>query len=295
MNARLVVIGKTEIEEFIRRAEALNANLASSALRGEERLLTPEHWVSSCESTTEFHIEFYDQVERSLRFLLVHNDGERPALLDFLLTSDLEKYFAPMDLSLAANSSISAAYGRLTAAIKYIMARVLTRLSSEEQSLSDLKARAEAAFEGLWRLLGEVDAELKERWQAYEAMLDVAFGSYDKVIDVYDREYRLDLAKHENSHRTAIKDCYMLSRIATGKADDDLTFGAASYTNILKLDYYLWRVNDDASAEMDLVPLVVICHLYEKIVRGSVPNQHDFYASMAPRAVLDALDSLRRE
>jgi hypothetical protein len=288
LNARLAVNGTLDIEGFIERAEGLNARLGSSALTRTEKFLNPQHWLSTCDTTSEFYIEFYDLLERSLRFLIAHNQGERPGILDFLLTTDLEQSFASIDMS-------SATYARITATIRYILAKVLTRLMAKgSRAFADLEPLAKAAFGALWALPGAAEMSSREKWQAYEAILDLAFGNHEQLINVYEREHGFDLAKHENSNRMIMKECYMLSRIATGRSDGDLAFGVASYIALLKFNYYLWLVNEEISAEIDLVPLAVICHLYEEIMGGDVQDQRDFYSSMAPRAVLEDMDSFGR-
>ncbi|XDD51169.1 hypothetical protein AB3N59_05185 [Leptospira sp. WS92.C1] len=274
-------------EEFIKRAEELNARLGSGALRSTEKFLNPQHWLDTCETTSEFYIEFYDLLQRTLRFQITHNQEERPGMLDFLLTTDLESRFPPIDIN-------SETFARITATIRYILAKVLARQISKKDDFSDLVPFAKAAFGALWALPGSAEISSRDRWQAYEVLLDLAFGNYEQLIKVYDKEYGFELAKHENSNRMMMKECYMLSRIAAGGSYDDWAFGVAAYIPLLKLNHYLWLVNDDRSAEIDLIPLAVICQLYDKITGANVANRRDFYSSMEPRVVLEDMHSVER-
>lgn len=277
---------KPKIEAFIRRAEELNARVGAGILKGTSRYLEVGHWLKRCDTTGHFYLTYHEFLEGSLKFLLANPGAEQPALLEFLLTADLEKHFPPIELA-------SGGYGDLTATIKYVMACVVREVLSGRGAHSDLEARSDAAFRALWRLPGA--AETEEMLKAYEALLDLAFGRHEKIIRVFERDLRFPLEKLENAARTLIKECYLLAQVATGTADEDSGFGARATVVILKYDYYLWRVDEYLPAYIEFLPVFLASWMYEEITKGATPAVPVVLASMAPRAVLLEMQDPDRE
>lgn len=278
------MVNEKDLEEFVNQAEEAIARRGESALRGAEKFLDPEHWLKWCDTTAEFYVAFCDQVERSLVFMVAHQTTQRPDILNFLLTTDLEGRFPPLDIQ-------HAGFGVVSWRIRYLMAQALVARLAERETGPDLAASVDTAFDALWEILASDEPSGKERWQAYESILQLAMKNYDGILKSYDESYRFDLAAQEDSNRTLIKACYLLSQVTTGAADDDVKFGVATHDALLRFYYYLWLVNDDPSAWIDLVPLALICHLRHDIMAPGTP--YDFVSSMAPRAVIDELRSLR--
>lgn len=280
--------GKAEVEAFIRRAEELVGKLAESARIGTDSYLDARYWLKSCDTTELFYLTYHDNLALQLQFMLAHPDAAQPALLGFLLTTDLEKHFAP-------NDSDSGEYGQLTAAVKFATARVLAGLLTGSGWPSDVPNRTDAAFAAIWQMRGAAKMPTREMLKANEFLLNLAFGNYQKIVSTFERELRFSLAKLESAARTLVKECYLLAQIGAGDSDEDGRFGARSCLALLKYDYYLWRVNQERSAQITLLPVVLVSFLHEQITRGSLPTLRDVLASMRPRSVLTEMESIRRE
>jgi hypothetical protein len=187
-------------------------------------------------------------------------------------------------------------FGPVNATIEYAMAKVLVSVLRDGNAPSQLRARGEEACAALWSWWGPTARTSREadRFRADEMLLDLAFGKYAEIVRRFERG---DAASgdRETAQRSLVRQCWLLSRIATGVADDEVRREAASRAVLLKYDYLCWEVKSNPlSAESRLVPMVLASWLYERITKGAAPTQEQLFASMAPRTVVEATASLRR-
>ena len=269
-------------EDLIARADELNIRLADTALVGSEPFLDRDYWRQDCDTTAEFHVAFYDHVERCLSVMVARGAEARPSMLDFLASTDLEEGFAPMQ-------GKAVGYASITCEIKYLLARSLLPLLDGRAPDPDLFTRIQAAFGVLWSLPGKPVTVMVERFRAFELLLHVTYGEYQQCVGLYESKSGFPLTKYENAARTLAKECYLLAQIAAGSTDQDLRFGAATFMALLQLNYYQWLTNDDPAAEVQLAVLTLAFYVNAKITG----THQDFFASMAPREVFRRLESLQ--
>lgn len=284
-------LNDNEIDNFVKLAEAENNKLGKGALRGVERYLDKDYWLNNCEDMLDFYCYFHDIIDYSLRFLLVNYKDDRPKILDFLDSNEEEilREFVPVKTE-------GATYSHLVIILDYLMSKVLQKILCGSDDLQENEKMVPDILQALWRSY-EFDTyaepDKKEQWQAYDMLFKLIFKKYNNIIYDYENIYKYDLAKYENSRRTLIKECYMLAKIANNDYDSDLLFGADTYISILKYNYYLWRVNEDLDAEIELIPLAIIVYFHRVIVKKHPENPLEIFFSMQPKTTLDELTGMQ--
>lgn len=284
-------LNDNEIANFVKLSEAENNKLGKGALRGVERYLDKDYWLSDCGDMLEFYWSFHDIIDDSSRFLLANYTADKPEILHFLHVNELEiaKQFAPVQTE-------GATYSHSVIVLKYLMSKVLLKILCGSGDLQENEKMVPVVLQALWRSY-ECDSyanpDKKEQWQAYDMLFKLIFKNYNSVIDDYEKIYKYDLAAHENSRRTLIKECYMLAKIANNDDDSDLLFGANTYISLLKYNYYLWRVNEDLDADLELIPLAIIVYAHQVIMNKSPGNPLTIFSSMQPKTVLEELKNMQ--
>lgn len=269
-------------EEFVRLADDAVRHLARNAALDADEFLDPAHWRETCDDTADYYNTYDWELDGALRVLLA-NGGRESRSFEFLATAELETDFPPFDIG-------TASYGFATAAVRYVLARVLVRLLTGT-SHEDLGPRAEAALGALWAQPTLKAQEARQRWMPIHVLLTLAIGGHAKVIDEFERDHRYTLTRDEGAARSIVKACYLLARIAAGTADAEVTIGARAHLTLLKWGYHLWRIDGDRSAEIDLIPLVCLCLLHERIVNGASPSRLELFESLRPARVLQEMQA----
>jgi len=280
-----------EIDNFVKLAEAENEKLGKGALRGVERYLDKDYWLSDCENMLEFYYSFHDIIDDSLRFLLANHTDVRPEILSYLQSNerDIAKNYMLIRIE-------DATYSHLVIIFRYLLSQVLLKILCGDDDLQENEKMVSDVLQALWRSYvfdTYAEPDKKEQWQAYDMLFKLIFKKYNDVIDDYEKIYKYDLAKHEDSKRALIKECYMLAKIANNDYDSDLLFGADTYISLLKYNYYLWRVNENLDAEIELIPLAIIVYFHKVIVKKSPENPLDIFSSIEPKTVLDELNNMQ--
>ena len=289
----MIKLTKKKADNFVNLAEAGNMRFSNGALVGVEKFLDKDYWLSYNEDTLDFYYTFDRFTSATADYLLVNFDTHRPEIFDFMVANEsyLVGKFPPIKTD-------GATYAHIAIVLNFFLAQVLLRMLSKNDDVRVNEKLVPKAFQSLWDSY-ETDkyasSDFKDRWPAYAMLLKLAYGKYAEIIKDYDENFKFDLAKYEDSRRTMIKECYMLAKIATDDYDSDMLFGARTYISLLKYQYYLGRVNEDLSAEIDLIPLLIMVYLYQAIVDKSPGEPFQIFAAMQPRKVLDELISMQNE
>lgn len=276
---------KRNSEQFIADAVKLNARRGQNGLlllKGSETL---ELWRNAGSNTAEFYAEAHSRVADALFVLLADPAASWPPVLEVLLNPELDKRYPELDYT-------TAGFGPVTLAINYVLAQCVVRGLLSRPLLDKHRDIEAKAVQALWTRLDPKRAELQEPWQAKEALLMVAFGDHAGVVRKFESEWKLDLVKYENSHRTIIKLTYLLARCALGTAEKDFPFFAKSLATLTQFNYYQWAVNDDLSAKVELATMVLASQLFFRICEPQNADARTMLGKLAPATVIATMHEL---
>lgn len=271
--------------DFLASAVKLNARRGQNGLlllRGSETL---DAWLKAGLNTAEFYAEAHSRVTDALYVLLVDPAAPWPPVLNVLSKAELDSHYPELDYA-------SAGLAQLTLAINYVVVQCvvcgLLSLPLAERHWNI----ATRAIRSLWTNFDPMHAELREPWQAKEALLKVAFGDYYGLVRKFESEWTLDLAAYENSHRTLIKLSYLLARCALETGEKDFPFFAKSLATLSQFNYYQWSVNDDLSAKVELPTMVMASQLYFNMFEPENSAPKTMLSKLAPASTVGAMHEL---
>jgi hypothetical protein len=271
--------------KFIADAVKLNARRGQSGLlllNGSETL---DAWLKIGSNTTEFYAEANSRVTYVLYVLLADPAAPWPPVLEVLLKPELDSRYPELDYA-------SAGFAPITLAINYVVAQCVVCGLLSRPPVERHRDIATKAVQSLWTNFDPKRAELREPWQAKEALLMVAFGDYASVVQRFESEWKLDLAAYENCHRTLIKLSYLLAQCMLGTSEKDSSFFAKALATLTQFNYYQWSVNDDLSAKVELPTMVLASQLYFRICEPESADARTMLSKLAPAAVITTMHKL---
>lgn len=272
-------------DKFIANAAKMNARRGQSGLlllRGSETL---DAWLKAGWNTAEFYAEAHSRVSDALYILLADPAASWPPVLDLLSKPELDSHYPELDYA-------SAGFARVTLAINYVVVQCVVCGLLSVPLAERHRDIATRAIRSLWTNFDPKQAELREPWQAKEALLMVAFGDHVGLVRKFESEWKLDLVAYENCHRTLIKLSYLLARCALGTGEEDFPFFAKSLATLIQFNYYQWSVNDDLSAKVELPTVVLASQLYFRSCEPESSAARTMLGKLAPAAVVGTMHAL---
>lgn len=286
------IVDNNEINNFLKLSIDFNQKIGKNALRDVDEYLNKEFWLDDCDNVLEFYCTYYRMVYYSCYFLLFDSTSKLPDILCFLHANQKE-----LEESFELFSIKNAEYHHIKIYLEYLMSTILVKALFNDESLYDDELVANEALKYLFnsdRYVNGSDEE-REKMQAYGMLLGLCYKRYNDIISKFEQDYKYSLAEYESSSRSIIKECYMISKIATENYDSDLMFGANTSISILKYQYYLGRVNEDLDAKIELIPLLIMVHLHKVLVSGQPQNPMEIFSLMQPKKVLDELQEMQEK
>ena len=185
-------------------------------LKGTESL---ESWLEPGTTTAEYYAGVHFTVTDALRAMFGNPSDPPPPVLEVVLKPELERQYPELTYA-------SAGFAPVTLAINYVLAQCVVRGLLSRPLLEGHRQTSTKAAHALWTNFAPTRAELREPWQAKEVLVALAFGNYGAAVRRFESEWKFDLARYENSHRTLIKLSYVLARCALGTGEKDFQFFA---------------------------------------------------------------------
>jgi hypothetical protein len=271
--------------EFIADAVKLNARRGQNGLlllKGSEPL---HSWHKAGSNTPEFYAEAHSRVTDALCVLLADPAASWPPVLEVLLNPELDSRYPELDYA-------TAGFAPVTLSINYVLTQCVIRGLLSRPLIDKHRDIAAKAVQALWPRLDPKRAELQEPWQAKQALLMLAFGDHAGVVQQFESDWKLGLAKYETSHRTIIKLAYLLARCALGTGEKDFPLFAKSLATLTQFNYYQWAVNGDLSAKVELPTMALASQLYARICDPDSADARTLLGKLAPATVVTTMHEL---